>query len=101
MPPKRSNYESGENKKRSRQSVTLETKLDILRRIETGEKIVEICSALGLPKSTVQTIRDNKEKIKAYAQSAAPLNVSKLTRQRSRIMEEMEKLLVIWIEDNN
>ena len=102
MPPKRtSNLESANKNKRSRQSVTLETKLEILRRIDSGEKIVDICRSVGLAKSTVQTIRDSKDKIKEHSQSAAPLSVSKLTRKRNSIMEKLEKLLVIWIEDNN
>lgn len=46
-------------------------------------------------------MRDNKEKIKAYSQSPASLSVSKLTRQRSSFMERMEKLLAMWVEDNN
>lgn len=92
---------AAKNKKRSRKSVTLETKLEVLRRIEGGEKIVKICNAMGLAKSTVQTIRDRKEEIKIYLLSAAPLNVSEITRQRSSIMEKMEKLLGMWIEDNN
>lgn len=89
------------DKKRCRKAVTLETKQEVLRRIEAGEKIVEISKAMGLAKSTIQTIRDKKEDIKTYLQSAAPLNISRLTRQRNWIMEKMEKLLIIWIEDNN
>ncbi|XP_072375365.1 putative CENPB DNA-binding domain-containing protein 1 [Diabrotica undecimpunctata] len=79
----------------------LETKLEVLRRIEAGEKSFEICKTMGLAKSTIQTIRDKKEHIKAHLQSAALLNISRLTRQRNWIMEKMEKLLIIWIEDNN
>ncbi|KAK9512965.1 hypothetical protein O3M35_001264 [Rhynocoris fuscipes] len=56
---------------------------------------------MGLAKSSIQTIRDKKEDIKTYLQSAALLNISRLTRQRNWIMEKMEKLLIIWIEDNN
>ena len=102
MPPKRSStLESDTNPKKSRKSVTLDTKLQVLRRIEAGEKIVQICMALKLAKSTVQTIRDNKEKIIIRSQLAASVSGSKLTRSRSSIMERMEKLLGIWIEDNN
>nr|XP_046908652.1 putative CENPB DNA-binding domain-containing protein 1 [Dermatophagoides farinae]XP_046908653.1 putative CENPB DNA-binding domain-containing protein 1 [Dermatophagoides farinae] len=87
--------------KRCRKSITLETKLEVLRRIEAREKIVEICKAMGLAKSTIQTIRDKKEEIKAYSQSAAHTNVARLTRQRYWVIEKMEKLLFIWIQDNN
>lgn len=68
------------DKKRCRKAVTLETKQEVLRRIEAGEKIIEISKAMGLAKSSIQTIRDKKEDIKTYLQSAAPLNISRLTR---------------------
>lgn len=51
--------------------------MEVLRRIEAGEKIVEICKAMGLVKSTIQTFRDKKEEIKTYLQNAALLNVSR------------------------
>lgn len=92
MPPKRLST-SETDKKRCRKSVTLETKLEVLRRIEAGEKIVEICKAMGLPKSTIQTIRDKKQDIKTYLQSAAPLNVSRLTRQKKMYYKKNEKTI--------
>lgn len=100
MSPKHS-LESNKVKIRNRRSVSLGIKHDILRRYEASEKIVDICKALGLPKSTVQSICANKEKIKAHLQSAASLSTSTLTRRRSNNMERMEKLLNLWIEDNN
>lgn len=54
MPPKRtSGLENDGNKKKSRKSITPETKLEVSHRIEVGEKIVQICKALGLAKSNV------------------------------------------------
>ncbi|KAK9731340.1 hypothetical protein QE152_g13738 [Popillia japonica] len=70
-------------------------------RVEAGEKIVQICKAMGLAKAIVQTIRDRKEEIKAHSFSATPLSISKSTHQNSSIMEEIQKLLDMWIEDNN
>ncbi|KAK4883907.1 hypothetical protein RN001_000178 [Aquatica leii] len=65
MPSKRlSTLET--DKKRCRKPVPLETKLEVLCRIEAGEKIVEVCKEMGLAKSTIQTIRDKKEDIKTY-----------------------------------
>lgn len=48
--------------KRERKSITLDIKLEVLRRFEVGEKLSQIAKALGLAVSTVATIRDNKEK---------------------------------------
>ena len=43
----------------------------------------------------------NAEKIKLCAQNVTPLAATKLTRNRSGIMENMERLLNIWMEDQH
>ncbi|XP_011377427.1 CENPB DNA-binding domain-containing protein 1 isoform X1 [Pteropus vampyrus] len=87
--------------KRERKAITLDIKLEVLRRFEVGEKLSQIAKALGLAVSTVATIRDNKEKIKASSQIATPLRASRLTRHRSAVMETMERLLHVWLEDQS
>lgn len=87
--------------KRERKAITLDVKLEVLRRFEVGEKLSQIAKALGLAVSTVATIRDNKEKIKASSQIATPLRASRLTRHRSAAMETMERLLHVWLEDQS
>ncbi|XP_020844762.1 tigger transposable element-derived protein 1 [Phascolarctos cinereus] len=87
--------------KRERKAITLDVKLEVLRRFEEGEKLSQIAKALGLAISTVATIRDNKEKIKASSEAASPLRVTQLTRHRSAVMENMERLLSLWIEDQS
>ncbi|XP_069958714.1 uncharacterized protein [Cherax quadricarinatus] len=83
--------------KKHRKSVTLERKLEVLKRFEGGERGVDIGRSLGLPPTTVRTILSNSEKIKACAQSVTPLAATKLTRKRSSIMENMEGLLYMWL----
>ncbi|XP_068941605.1 tigger transposable element-derived protein 1-like [Petaurus breviceps papuanus] len=87
--------------KRERKAITLDVKLEVLRRFEEGEKLSQIAKALGLAISTVATIRDNREKIKASSEAASPLRVTQLTRHRSAVMENMERLLSAWILDQN
>ena len=48
---------------RTRKPLTLETKLDVIRRKEKGQKNCDICRALGLPESTVRTILSKKDGI--------------------------------------
>lgn len=43
--------------KKIRKAITLDVKLDVLRRLEAGQKINEIGKALGLAASTVCTIK--------------------------------------------
>ncbi|XP_049558737.1 tigger transposable element-derived protein 1-like [Orcinus orca] len=87
--------------KRDRKAINLQVKLEVLRRFEAGEKLSRIGRALGLSTSTVATIRDNKDKIRASSQAATPHAACKLTRSRSLVMENMERLLSVWIEDQN
>ncbi|XP_066874480.1 tigger transposable element-derived protein 1-like [Kogia breviceps] len=87
--------------RRERKAITLDVKLEVLRRFEVGEKLSQVAKALGLAVSTVATIRDNKEKIKASSQIATPLRASRLTRHRSAVMETMERLLRVWLEDQS
>ncbi|XP_004386991.1 tigger transposable element-derived protein 1-like [Trichechus manatus latirostris] len=87
--------------KRDRKAINLQVKLEVLRRFEAGEKLSRIAKALGLSTSTVATIRDNKDKIRASSQAATPQAATKLTRSRSLVMENMERLLSVWIEDQN
>lgn len=63
---------------------------------EAGEKLSRIGKVLGLSTSTVATICDNKEKIRASSQAATRLMCS-----RSLVMENTERLLSVWIEDQN
>ena len=50
-------------KKNSRKSITLEQKLDILRRYDRGESTTAIKNVLNLAASTLRTIRNHREKI--------------------------------------
>jgi len=52
--------------KRTRKTVTLETKLLAIRKIEAGEKHANICSSLGLALATVSAIMANAEKNKTF-----------------------------------
>ncbi|XP_038669700.1 tigger transposable element-derived protein 1-like [Scyliorhinus canicula] len=87
--------------KKTRKTITLAMKLEVLKRLEAGERAVDIGRALGLPPTTVRTIRGNADKIKQSAQSVTPLSAGRVSRTRSSIMENMERLLAVWIEDQN
>ena len=67
MAPKRdlSGKDAPPAKKMSRKTITIEQKVDIIRRYEKGESTNAIKLALNLPESTLRTIRKDKEKIMA------------------------------------
>ncbi|XP_042227670.1 tigger transposable element-derived protein 1-like isoform X2 [Homarus americanus] len=85
--------------KRARKGITLDIKLDVLRRFDAGEKLTQISKTLGLATSTVGSIRYNRDKIKSSAQAATPLTARTLYFHRSHVMLNMERLLSAWIED--
>lgn len=86
--------------KKPKKAVTLEVKLEVLRRCDAGEKAVDISRTLGLAPTTIRTIRDrDAAKIRQSAIKGTPLNAKLITRNRSAIMTEMEALLSIWIRE--
>ena len=57
----------GDNKKHeikaTRKSISLDTKMQVLRRLDAGERQTQIGTDLNLSTSTIRTILKNKEKI--------------------------------------
>lgn len=85
--------------KRKRKAITLELKLDVLRRYNRGERTADIGRLLGLNESTLRTIRDNADKIHKSCKTATHLNTCRVTPPRSSIMEKMESRLIEWLVD--
>lgn len=84
--------------KKERKSITFEIKLDVLKRFEAGQKTIEIANELGLARSTVATIKANKNKISSCIQNVKDVAAKNSSRKRSNVMEQMEKCLSIWID---
>ncbi|GCC25938.1 hypothetical protein chiPu_0004352 [Chiloscyllium punctatum] len=84
---------------RKRQAITLEVKLDVIKRFERNERTCDIVRATGIKESTLRTIRDNAERIKASCIAGTSLSASKSVRSRPRELEVMERHLSVWIED--
>ena len=65
--------------KRARKTVTLETKMLVIRKIEAGKKCANVCSSLGLALTTVSTIMANAGKIKQSPQKTTKLSASNVS----------------------
>ncbi|XP_064081201.1 tigger transposable element-derived protein 1-like [Macrobrachium nipponense] len=80
----------------------MEVKFDVDKHSEKGETNTEIGRALGLRGTTVVTIVKDKERILKHIKDAAPMKATVINvKQRSQSIVEMEKLLMIWLEDQN
>ena len=100
MAPKRkSDAKDGSEKKRK--AISMETKVDIIKRSEKGETPTNIGNLLGLSRSTVATIIKDKNRIMDHVKGSAPMQSTVITKQRSGLIIEMERLLVLWLEDQN
>ncbi|GFT35224.1 hypothetical protein TNCV_353241 [Trichonephila clavipes] len=73
--------------------------MQVIRRSDTGERPSQIGAALNLVISTIRTILNNKEKILSLAISTTTSSATRIARSRNNTIEEMEKRLSIWIDD--
>ena len=86
--------------KKSRTHVTIETKLKVLRMFDEIKNKSEVARRMSLTESYVRKIVSEKTTIESLA-SQENANLDKCYKKRSFEMEEMERLLTIWILDCN
>ena len=85
-------------KKSSRKTITIVQKVDIIRRYERGESTNAIKLALGLPESTLRTIRKDKEKIMAAFKAGTGESATRVSSGQPQFMVRLEKMLVTWMD---
>ena len=61
----------------------------------------QIGRSLGHSSSTGATILKDKERIIEHVKGSAPMKATVVTKQRSGLIIEIERLLVLWREDQN
>ncbi|KAM6471887.1 uncharacterized protein PHA67_002581 [Liasis olivaceus] len=99
MSSKRKNTSSAEgSSKKQRKAIDLNLKMKIIKAYEAGKKVTKIAREEGLAHSTISTILKDKARIREAMKGSAGMNAS-ITRQRKGLIHEMEKLLILWIED--
>ena len=76
--------------------ITMEAKHEIIAKFEHGIRIIDLAKEHGRNPSTISTIIKHKEEIKKLNPSKGVTIISKL---RTGIHDEMERLLLIWIKD--
>ena len=82
------------------QVITMETEVKIIERVEQGEKMVDIAHSYNMNRSTIGMILKNKDKIMERIKSAVPMKwtISVISKKHGKVIEEMEKLLSVWMQ---
>ena len=80
-------------KKQTRKTITLEQKVEIIRRYDTGESTNAIRNTLNLPESTLRTIRRDREKILVAFKAGAGGASTRVPLGQSTLMVRMKKCL--------
>ena len=96
MFPKKRARDGGKEKRETTRA-TLGVKKVIIAEHENGVCVSDHASIYGMPKSIISTFLKNKEMIKV-ADVTKGSNV--LSKQRPQIIEEVEKLLLVFIDEN-
>jgi hypothetical protein len=98
MSGKRQTVAASSKHMRKRSKIDLETKMKIITKYETGQRLSAIARELGLRVSTVNTIVKDADRIKEHVRASAPMKSTIITKQRSRAIYETENLLTMWIK---
>ena len=75
---------------------TIQIKKEIIVKHENGVLVSDLAAEYGMAKSTISTIIKNKEKIKG---ADVGEGVTVISKQRQPILEEVEKLLLVYINE--
>lgn len=93
--------EKGKKTKKERKSIPLSIKLDVIKRIDAGQRNINIMKAVQLPSSTIRTIYTQRHKILKFAETVGSYsNLSVVSKNRHPIMEKLEKHLMEWMDDS-
>lgn len=84
--------------KRSRRAMSLEIKYKIIKLADSGESNTAIARKLDIPRTTIVSIMKDKTRILEEVKGQAPMQ-AKCIRQRAGLIAEMEKLLIVWLDD--
>ena len=81
--------------------MTLEVKMDIVRRYEEGQRTADIVKATGFSESTLRTVRAAKDRITACIAQGSSAAAKRVHNVRSAPMSRMEEMLKDWVLKQN
>ena len=89
--------ESGNVKKW--QAISSEIKLVIIKKLDAGEKMVNVTREYNMNCSTIGTVYKQKDRIMEHVKSAVEMQSTIISKRRGKLIDEMEKLQGIWLEN--
>ncbi|KAK9737324.1 hypothetical protein QE152_g10768 [Popillia japonica] len=81
-----------------RKLISLEDKIQILNRLECGEKISSITKSTNLNESTIRTLTKNADNTIKTVANGCPLGAKRVFRKRNSNRVKMERALMIRLE---
>ena len=69
--------------KKTRTALTLETKFDIIQRLESGETASSLGRLYNVNGSSIHTIRKNAEKIRSHIAQSCSIATNKMVKMRT------------------
>ncbi|XP_077453985.1 uncharacterized protein LOC144072678 isoform X2 [Stigmatopora argus] len=88
--------DTGASKKRKRTLLSIEVKQEMIKKCESGMRLSDVARQYGRNTSTVSTIMKQKAALKAMIPSQG---LSIMSKKRSALNDEMERLLILWIRE--
>ncbi|XP_069161518.1 tigger transposable element-derived protein 1-like [Procambarus clarkii] len=82
--------------KGKKEAITVEVKKEIIAKHERGIRVVDLAREYGRAPSTISTILKGKDKYKTLDVAKG---VSKLTSKRPKHLEDVERLLLVWMNE--
>nr|XP_053640973.1 tigger transposable element-derived protein 1-like [Cherax quadricarinatus] len=76
--------------------ITIEMKKEIIDKYESGVRVADLARLYKKPKSTIATIVGNRKAIK---EAVLAKGLTVFSKQRSQVMEDVERLLLVWINE--
>ncbi|XP_066941305.1 putative CENPB DNA-binding domain-containing protein 1 [Macrobrachium rosenbergii] len=87
---------TADKQKRKTVRTTIELKKGVIEKYERGIRVTDLALEYRLPRSTISTFLKNKEAIKS---ASVTKGVTSLMKQRPPVIEEIEKLLLVWVNE--
>lgn len=88
---------SVKGEKRKHNSLTITKKVELLRKLEKGTSISNLCKEYNVGKSTIYDLKNKKNELfKFFAEADSPLGMEKRKTMRTAQHENVDKVMIEW-----